>query len=132
MTGKDETHPTETQRLDKWLWFARVCKSRTSAAELVQHGKVRVNRSRATKPSHTLRPGDVLTVAVRGHVQVLKVVAPGVRRGPPPEARQLYELLSPAATRAPTQNVAPALRAPGTGRPTKRERRLTDELNEPD
>jgi ribosome-associated heat shock protein Hsp15 len=43
------------QRLDRWLWFARVLKSRTSAAELVGSGKVRVNRIRVVKPSHPLR-----------------------------------------------------------------------------
>ncbi|MGH6820205.1 MAG: S4 domain-containing protein, partial [Methylocella sp.] len=47
------------QRLDKWLWFARVAKSRTLAAQLVQNGKVRVNRAKAAKPSHSVRPGDV-------------------------------------------------------------------------
>ena len=77
-----------TQRLDKWLWFARIIKSRTLAAQLVEDGKVRVNRARAAKPSQTVRPGDVLTIAIRGHVQVLKVLAPGVRRGPPAEARR--------------------------------------------
>jgi ribosome-associated heat shock protein Hsp15 len=83
------------QRLDKWLWFARIVKSRTLAVQLVQDGKVRVNRTRAAKPAQSVRPDDVLTIVVRGNVQVLRVVAPGARRGPPAEARLLYELLSP-------------------------------------
>ena len=82
------------QRLDKWLWFARITKSRTLAAQLVVDGKVRVNRTKAAKASQTVRSGDVLTIALRGHVQVLRVLAPGLRRGPPPEARQLYEVVS--------------------------------------
>jgi ribosome-associated heat shock protein Hsp15 len=78
------------QRLDKWLCMARVVKSRTRAAQLVGGGRVRVNRMRVLKPSHSLRPGDVLTVALRGEVRVLKVLAVGERRGPPQEARLLY------------------------------------------
>jgi ribosome-associated heat shock protein Hsp15 len=85
-----------TQRLDRWLWFARVVKSRTLAAEAVALGKVRVNRVRAAKASQALRPGDVLTLALGGRIRVLKVLATGVRRGPAAEARTLYELISPA------------------------------------
>lgn len=87
----DEAPAPAVQRLDKWLWFARVLKSRTLAAELVERGKVRVNRVRVVKPSHTVREGDVLTINLRGQVLVLKVLAAGTRRGPPPEARHLYE-----------------------------------------
>jgi len=82
------------QRLDKWLWFARVVKSRTLAAELVVLGKVRVNRVRAVKASQTLRPGDVVTLVLAGRVLILKVLAPGVRRGPATEARRLYQPIS--------------------------------------
>lgn len=121
----------EVQRLDKWLWFSRVLKSRTLAAQMVTDGKVRINRARVTKPSHTLRRGDVLTIVMRGSVKILKVLAPGHRRGPPPEARLLYEILgdrptSPAAVPVP----AMAKRDPGSGRPSKRDRRLTDRLTE--
>jgi ribosome-associated heat shock protein Hsp15 len=61
------------------------------AAQLIAGGKVRVNRLRVVKPSHTVREGDVLTIALRGQVLVLRILAGGVRRGPPPEARLLYE-----------------------------------------
>jgi ribosome-associated heat shock protein Hsp15 len=88
-----------TQRLDKWLWFARIIKSRTLAAQLVEDGKVRVNRVRASKPSQAVRSGDVLTIAVRGRVQVLRVRAVAERRGPAPEARLLYEVVSPGGGR---------------------------------
>jgi ribosome-associated heat shock protein Hsp15 len=89
---------SEAQRLDKWLWFARVVKSRTLAAALVVDRKVRVNRERASKPSQMLRVGDVVTVAVHARVRVLKVLAAGARRGPPAEACLLYEDLTPAVT----------------------------------
>jgi ribosome-associated heat shock protein Hsp15 len=92
--------PPGTQRLDKWLWFARMVKTRTLAAEVVALGKVRVNRVRAAKASQALRPGDVLTLALGGRVRILRVLAPGARRGPPAEARQLYELLSPPTPQA--------------------------------
>jgi ribosome-associated heat shock protein Hsp15 len=94
---RDEDTPRTpgTQRVDKWLWFARVVKSRTQAAQLVADGKVRINRVKVLKPSQTIKAGDVLTIAVRGRIDVLQVVEPGERRGPPTEARQLYDVLTP-------------------------------------
>lgn len=79
------------QRIDKWLWFARVVKSRTLAAKLVSSGAVRVNRQPVDQPSFSLRLGDVLTFAVGTQVRVWRVVELGARRGPAPEARLLYE-----------------------------------------
>lgn len=84
-----------TQRIDKWLWFARIVKSRTQAAQLVEDGKVRINRIKAVKPSQTVRAGDVLTVTIRGRVDVFEVRVPGERRGPPAEAQQLYVVRTP-------------------------------------
>jgi ribosome-associated heat shock protein Hsp15 len=85
-----DTTSAPGQRLDKWLWFARVVRSRTLAAQMVGGGKVRVNRMRVLKPSHLLRRGDILTIAVRGEVRVLQVLAVGERRGSPQEAQLLY------------------------------------------
>ena len=131
MTGSDHDQLPETQRLDKWLWFARVMKSRSLAAQLIQDGKVRVNRTKVTKPSQTVRSGDVLTIAVRGSVEVLKVLAPGVRRGPPPEARQLYQVVSSASGGLSARAAADA-GVQGANRPTKRERRLAERLAKQD
>ena len=128
--GHAQTAMAAVQRLDKWLWFARIVKSRTLAAQLVSDGKVRVNRAKVAKPAQTVRPDDVLTIVIRGNIQVLKVLAPGARRGPPAEARQLYEMLSPPAGKAPSQPDASAERARGAGRPSKRERRLIDRFTE--
>jgi ribosome-associated heat shock protein Hsp15 len=123
--------PAAVQRLDKWLWFARIVKSRTLAAQMVQDGKVRVNRAKVAKPAQTVRPDDVLTIAIRGNIQVVKVLAPGARRGPPAEARQLYELLSaPDGSAAAAPSAGSGERTRGTGRPSKRDRRLTDRLTE--
>lgn len=82
------------QRLDKWLWFARVIKSRTGAAKLVEGGHVRVNAVRSDNPARMLKPGDVLTIALDQEVRVLKVLLPGERRGPFAEAKQLFEELT--------------------------------------
>jgi ribosome-associated heat shock protein Hsp15 len=83
------------QRLDKWLWFSRVTKTRSLAAKLVAAGSVRINKVRADTPSQAVRIGDVLTIGVGQRVLVRKVLALGGRRGPPEEARTLYEDLAP-------------------------------------
>lgn len=85
------------QRIDKWLWFARVLKSRTLAARLVEDGFVRINTNRIGNPAKAVRPGDVVTVALERHVRVLKVLEPGTRRGPFTEAQTLYMELSDVA-----------------------------------
>lgn len=118
------------QRIDRWLWFARVLKSRTLAATLVEEGRVRVNRVRTVKASQVVRPGDVLTIALGERVRVLKVVAAGVRRGPASEAQGLYEDLTPPPPPREARPVTPAEREPGSGRPTKRDRRRIDRLIE--
>ncbi|MDH7798148.1 MULTISPECIES: RNA-binding S4 domain-containing protein [unclassified Beijerinckia] len=115
------------QRLDKWLWFARVVKSRTLAAKLVMDGFVRVNSVKADAPAKPVGPGDVLTIALERQVRILKVLAPGVRRGPYEEARTLYEDCSPPpAARDETPEFGERER--GTGRPTKKERRSHDAI----
>jgi ribosome-associated heat shock protein Hsp15 len=92
---EDQTEVTGDQRLDRWLWFSRLTKSRTQAADLVAHGKVRINRVRAVKPSQTVKPGDVLTIAGSGKIRIVRVLSTGYRRGPPQEAQRLYEALAP-------------------------------------
>ena len=85
------------QRADKWLWFARVVKTRALAAKLVSGGHVRLNGRRMDDPGRGLLVGDVLTIALSRDTRVLKIAAFGARRGPASEARLLYEDLSPAA-----------------------------------
>jgi ribosome-associated heat shock protein Hsp15 len=81
----------DRQRLDKWLWHARVVKARTSAAALVESGRVRVNGVREATPGRTVKLGDVLTIGLDRGVRVLKVVAFSERRGDASAARVLYE-----------------------------------------
>lgn len=113
------------QRIDKWLFFARVVKSRSLAAKLAAGGKVRVNRDKIEQASHQVKPGDVLTITLDRRVLVYRVLDAGERRGPAPEARALYEDLSPPP--AVPAEAAP-LRDSGAGRPTKKERRDLDRL----
>lgn len=128
--GSDDGEGLQSRRLDKWLWFARVVKSRTLAASLIEDGKVRLNRSKVLKPSQGARAGDVLTVNIGPGVRVLKVLALGERRGPATEARALYEDLTPRTDPGAAGEAGPeaGVRAPGTGRPTKQERRRLDRL----
>src|SRR5262245_15752489 len=114
--------PEGRQRLDKWLWYARLAKTRTLAQKLAVSGRVRINRDRADSASHAVKIGDVLTIAHAGWIRVLKIAATGDRRGPATEARLLYEDLSPP--RPP-----PEQHESGGGiRPTKRDRRQLDEF----
>jgi ribosome-associated heat shock protein Hsp15 len=120
------TEKASTQRLDKWLWFARFARTRTLAARLVEGGKVRVNREKILKPAQNVKMGDVITAAVGGRVRVARITSPGVRRGPADEARGLYEDLTPALDEENADGESPTGRAAGGARPTKRERRKLD------
>lgn len=118
----------EKQRLDKWLFFSRAVKSRTLAQKLVESGAVRVNSERTDRSDHKVGPGDVLTMTVHTRLLVWRILDPGTRRGPAPEAATLYQDLSPPPIAREPAPPAHAERAPGAGRPTKKERRETDRL----
>jgi ribosome-associated heat shock protein Hsp15 len=79
-----------SRRLDQWLWFARLAKSRSLAARLCAGGAVMVNGVAVAKPNHALRPGDVVNVPQGGWQRTVRVVALGTRRGPVPEACMLF------------------------------------------
>ncbi len=79
------------QRLDLWLWCARLRKSRAECTRLVAAGTTRLNRQPTDKAHARLRVGDVLTLALGDRVRVLRVRALAPRRGPPAEARLLYD-----------------------------------------
>jgi ribosome-associated heat shock protein Hsp15 len=81
----------QRQRLDKWLWHARVVKARTSAAALVEAGHVRINGVREMAPGHAVKAGDVLTIGLDRTVRVLKVTGFAERRGDAAAARGLYD-----------------------------------------
>jgi len=120
------------QRIDKWLFFARVMKSRSLAAKLAQAGRVRINGEKTDQASATVKVGDVLTINLDQRIAVLKVAAAGDRRGPYEEARLLYEDLSPEP--APRDRLLPdavapirETAAPRLTRDQRRERNHADE-----
>jgi len=84
-------------RLDQWLWFARLAKSRSLAARLCAAGAIRLNDATVTKPNQTVRVGDVVVVPQCTLQRTVRVLALGARRGPASEARALYQ--ETAATR---------------------------------
>jgi ribosome-associated heat shock protein Hsp15 len=85
---------TERIRIDKWLWHARFYKTRPLAQNAAESGLVRLNGARVVKSGHGVKVGDVLTVPQGREVLAVRVVAFGLRRGPAPEARLLYEIVA--------------------------------------
>jgi ribosome-associated heat shock protein Hsp15 len=115
------------QRIDKWLWHARVVRTRTAAAALVDGGLVRLNGGRISANSQAVKTGDVVTVALDRTVRIMKVTGFAERRGDADAARLLYEDLTPISPVAAREPPA-AERDAGSGRPTKQERRAIDRL----
>ena len=124
--NKDGAPSTPGLRIDKWLWYARLFRTRSLAAAAVGGGKVHVNHQRV-KPSRTVRPGDLLEITVGFDVVTVTVRAIPVRRGPATEARLCYEETAESVARRERgreQRRLAALAAPQTpGRPDKHTRR---------
>ncbi|MBO0664117.1 RNA-binding S4 domain-containing protein [Jiella sp. MQZ9-1] len=137
MSETDAVHPVAgagSQRVDKWLFFARIVKSRTLAQKLILAGGVRVNRDKIDNPARQIRVGDTLTVSYARSVRLLEVRQPGTRRGPASEAAMLYLDRSPAAaadlageTADAASATPPYAKVPApeadAGRPSKKDRR---------
>ena len=131
--ARDEEQPAgrARQRIDKWLFFARLRKSRSLAAKSVEAGDVRINDLAIRQPSYAVRPGDVITLSLDRHDMIVKVLGTGERRGPYEEARLLYtDMTPPPPPREERSLFAQATRDRGAGRPTKRERREIDRLHD--
>ena len=122
----------EKQRLDRWLFFSRAVKSRTLAQKLIESGAIRVNSERTERSDQKVGPGDVLTMTVHSRLLVWRILDAGERRGPATEAVGLYEDLSPPPVPREARAPAHAAREPGSGRPTKKERRDIDRLRDLD
>jgi len=118
-------------RLDRWLWAARLFKTRALAAAAIDGGKVQLNGAR-TKRGKQVHPGDRLRLRVGPFEHAVVVRALSERRGRAEEARRLYD--ETAESRAARERLAeqlrtaPSLRYEGKGRPTKRERREIERL----
>jgi len=87
----------DSLRLDKFLWFARIVKTRALAQGMAENGRIRIGGRVVDRAHAPVRVGDVLSFAQRGEVRVLRVEALPVRRGPPAEARTLYSELTSEA-----------------------------------
>lgn len=108
-------------RADKWLWAARMFKTRSLAAKACDAGHVKL-AGEGVKPAKLLRIGDTLEIVTPGGLRILEVRGLSETRGPAPIARALYDDHSPPPP--PREYVAPfARRERGAGRPTKRDRR---------
>lgn len=128
MSGKQlDTSIGGKLRIDKWLFFSRLLKSRSLAAELANSGKIRVNKQKIDKASYLVKADDILTISYNQRIKTIKIIALGERRGPAVEAQTLYQDLTPVET-AEEKLARQALEAQTqTGpRPTKRDRRQLD------
>jgi ribosome-associated heat shock protein Hsp15 len=94
MLHEDRLASFDRQRIDRWLWHARLVRTRSDAAALASSGYVRVNGARIQAPSRTVRAGDVITVALDHRVRVLKVRGFAERRGAARAGKMLYEELT--------------------------------------
>ena len=120
-------------RLDKWLWAARFYKTRSLAQQAIAAGQVKLAGGRV-KPAHEVKPGNELLLRKGDFQWQIVVVALSERRGPAEEARKLYEETVPSRAERERRmdlrrwGAEPA--ATLKGRPTKRDRRLIDKLQE--
>ena len=115
------------ERLDKWLWAARFFRSRTQAATACEGGKVDVNEQ-AAKPARAVRPGDLLHITQRHGRRIVRIRELSERRGSGAMAALLYEDLTPPPPPREERPAPVMYRAPGAGRPTKRERRQLERI----
>ena len=118
-------------RLDKWLWYARFFKTRALAKRAIAGGSFRLDGEVMSKPHRAAAIGQILTFVQGAKIRVIRIVGIGSRRGPASEAMLLYEDLALRQSKL-AKNTAHdpdfEAREKGAGRPTKRERRLTERL----
>lgn len=129
-----DDRPDETVRVDRWLWAARMYKTRSQAASAIEGGKVRLNDARP-KASASVRIGDVVRIRHGPIERTLKVTGLAERRGRASEAATLFEETAESLARRREREaqlrLMPETSFRGKGRPTKRERRKLDRLRDP-
>ena len=99
----------EKIRLDKWLWHARFCKTRSLAGRLCAAGAIELAGQTVTRPAQTVKPGDIVTLSHGGWRRRVEVLALGQSRGPAPEARLLYREVEAARLSAADPDWEPLL-----------------------
>ena len=121
-------------RIDKWLWYARFFKSRALASRMVSSGRLRIDGDAVSKPHRHVQVGQTLIFPQGEVTRTIEVRALATRRGPASEAQSLYHDLDPPQKKDKSSDklIIPAfeVRDAGSGRPTKRDRRLSDALKQ--
>lgn len=113
-------------RLDVWVWAVRLAKTRSQATTAVKAGHVRVN-GKPAKASQPVRVGDEVRARMHEHERVYRATGLPTKRGSAPEAAKHFEDLTPPPPPR-VERPATVIRDPGTGRPTKKERRDLEKL----
>ena len=119
----------KTLRLDIYLYYIRIFKSRSIATKFVLTNRLRISGQVTQKPHKMISVGDVLTMTINDNIKILKVLDIPSRRGPYPESLNFYEDITPIEiiTKKERSNIDIKF-VERVGRPTKRERRQTDRL----
>ena len=119
----------KTLRLDIYLYYIRIFKSRSLATKFVLTNRLRISGQVTQKPHKMISIGDVLTITINDNIKVLKVLDIPNRRGPYSEALNFYEEITPIERISKKKSLKPDIKfVERVGRPTKRERRQTDRL----
>ena len=92
--------PADSQRLDRFLWFVRLTKTRALAQSLCERGHIRIDGRRIDRAHAPVRPGNVISLMLNDRVRIIRAEALPARRGPPTEARSCYTDLSPVPSEA--------------------------------
>ena len=118
-----------TLRLDIYLYYIRIFKSRSLATKYILSNRLRISGQVTQKPHKMISIGDVLSMTIRGNVKILKILDIPNRRGPYSESLNFYEDITPTENNQKREYLKPNIKfAERVGRPTKRERRQTDRL----
>ena len=119
----------KTLRLDSYLYYIRIFKSRRIATKFVLTNRLRISGQVTQKPHRMISIGDVLTMTINDNIKILKVLDIPNRRGPYSESLNFYEDITPIENLQRKVDENNNIKfMDRVGRPTKRERRLTDRL----
>ena len=119
----------KTIRLDIYLYYIRIFKSRSIATKFILTNRLRISGQVTQKPHKMISIGDVLTMTINDNIKILKILDIPNRRGPYTESLNFYKDITPIENIPKTENLKPKFKfAERVGRPTKRERRQTDRL----
>ena len=116
-------------RLDIYLYYIRIFKSRSIATKFVSTNRLRISGQVTQKPHKMISIGDILTLTINDNIKILKVLDIPNRRGPYSESLNFYEDITPIESISKKESLKPIIKfVQRVGRPTKRERRQTDRL----